>query len=347
MGNPFQTLIGNDIQYAADCLSRGQLVAIPTETVYGLAANAFDADAVNAIFSTKRRPTSNPLILHIAGPESLSRYVAHLPDLALKLLDTFSPGPLTLLLPKNAVISDAITAGHSNVAIRIPNHPLTLALLKRINFPLVAPSANLYQQISPTTAQHVFKSLEGQIPYILDGGQSAAGIESTIVGFIQDQPIIYRLGAIAQEDIESIVGHCEIYKATQMPPAEGISTNQAKALTPVPGMALKHYSPNTPLKVVDDFKKQHIPAGIQPEQIAYITYNAPEPAIPLKQQFLLCSNSNWQEAAHNLYDTLHQCDQGTFQYIFIKKFPHQGLAKSLNDRIQRAQNVDGASNAPT
>ena len=216
-------------------LENGDVVAIPTETVYGLAANAFDYNAVNKIYAVKNRPKNNPLILHIGENDSISNYCINIPEIAHHLTAIFWPGPLTLLLEKNLTVPDFITAKSTYVAIRKPSNSLTLKLLDHINFPLVAPSANPYTYISPTSALHVEEQIGNKINLILDGGNCEKGIESTIIGFEGDDIIIHRLGMITQEEIaNNIPSHINIK----------ISTNK-KINTP--GKAKKHYSPNTPL----------------------------------------------------------------------------------------------------
>ncbi|WP_405512000.1 L-threonylcarbamoyladenylate synthase [Spirosoma sp. KNUC1025] len=188
--------IGTDRQIAKQLLEAGNVVSIPTETVYGLAANALNPDAVLTIFRVKNRPTFDPLIVHTDSLEKLDRFVSTIPESARDLASTYWPGPLTLLLPKKAIIPDLVTAGLPTVGIRIPNHPLTLALLNSLDFPLAAPSANPFGYISPTTAQHVADQLGLQVPYILDGGPATIGIESTIVGFDGNKPTVFRLGVL-------------------------------------------------------------------------------------------------------------------------------------------------------
>ena len=178
-----QTMIGHDIKRAAELLRAGELVAVPTETVYGLAANALDENAVLKIYHAKDRPRFNPLILHVNAVEKIKNYVTEIPEDCIKLVTAFSPGPITFLLNKKDSVPDLITAGSKKVAIRIPDHPLLTVLLKQLDFPLAAPSANPSGYVSPVTAQHVYEGLNGKIPYILDGGECKIGVESTIVGF--------------------------------------------------------------------------------------------------------------------------------------------------------------------
>ena len=196
-----QTEVGKDILKAKLHLADSEVVAIPTETVYGLAANGLNSVAIAKIFTAKKRPLSNPLILHYKDTPSAFNDVIKIPDAARLLAQEFWPGPLTMLLPKKSHIPDSVTAGKHRVAIRVPNHPVTRALLESLDFPLAAPSANLYGCISPTTANHVLGQLNNRIPYILDGGKCNKGIESTIVGFDDGEVVVYRLGGI---DIEAL-----------------------------------------------------------------------------------------------------------------------------------------------
>ena len=187
-------MIGTALSTAIELLRRDEVVAIPTETVYGLAGNALYPKAIASIFEIKNRPRFDPLIVHASSVERLSQYANAFPEAARRLADQFMPGPLTLLLDKAAIIPDLVTAGSPRVALRVPNHPLTLSLLQQLDFPLAAPSANPFGYISPTTAQHVADQLGSQIPYILDGGPCQVGVESTIVGFEDGQAVVYRKG---------------------------------------------------------------------------------------------------------------------------------------------------------
>jgi len=196
------TKIGNDISKAKLLLEKGEVVAIPTETVYGLAANALDEQAVAKIFEAKNRPYFNPLILHLADKETIQKYVKKIPDELLKLIDIHCPGPITFLLEKKDIVPDLVTAGSKFVAIRIPKHEICQKLLSQLNFPLAAPSANPFGYISPVTSTHVFNQLNNKIPYILEGKTANIGIESTIVGVENKQVKIFRLGGVSYEDIK-------------------------------------------------------------------------------------------------------------------------------------------------
>ena len=200
------TLISQDIDQAISLLNQDELIAIPTETVYGLAGNIYSEKAISAIYALKQRPLFNPLIVHVHSVDQLENLTIEFPEKAKKLATQFWPGPLTLILKKHPNVPDLITAGNDTVAVRIPNHALTLALLSKLDYPLAAPSANPFGSISPTNALHVADYFVGQLPMVLEGGQCQNGIESTIVGFENGEPVLYRLGAISQEDIEHVVG---------------------------------------------------------------------------------------------------------------------------------------------
>ena len=314
-----ETIIGTDIEYAKQLLINNELVAIPTETVYGLAANAYDTTAVSKIFLAKNRPMTNPLIVHLANINQLKEIVKEIPSAAAVLLNKFSPGPLTLLLPGNSRIPDMITAGLPDVAVRIPSHHLTLSLLQQIEFPLAAPSANPFGYISPTKAEHVKRMLNGKIPYILDGGECQAGIESTIVGFIDNVPIIYRQGVITKEDIEDCVGVAYL--------------NESKKIVS-PGMLDSHYSPHTPLYLTDDIQSMIKQIGVS--EIGLITYNEHCNHLPVTQQILLYKSDDFKMGAANLYGALHEMDRKSYKAIVVKKLPHHGIGAAINDRLWRA-----------
>ena len=315
------TKTGHSIQEAADLLNKGQLVAIPTETVYGLAANGLDQDAVSQIFKVKRRPLSNPLILHFKDLNSVSKYVCNIPTEAKKIAQEFWPGPLTLLLEKTAKIPNSVNSGKQKIAVRIPNHPDTLKLLALLDFPLAAPSANLYGRVSPTKAAHVSKQLSGSIPYILDGGMSSKGIESTILGFENGKTILYRLGAITTEEIEDCIGGKVFIYDHNLISDQPITS----------GMVNYHYAPQTPIYDIGDISKIETIANF-----GYIGFNKTIDDVPNENQFLLSPESDLNIASKNLYHALHYMDEKQFDAIFICNFPQIGLGRSMNDRINKA-----------
>jgi L-threonylcarbamoyladenylate synthase len=313
-----KTIIDNNISQAAELLKNGEVVAIPTETVYGLAGSALDSDAVLSIFRVKERPFFDPLIIHVHSIEAVEQWVLEIPEAAQKLFQAFSPGPLTILLPKKEIISDLVTAGLPQVAVRIPQHPLTLALLEKINLPLAAPSANPFGYISPTSAQHVFDQLQGKIPMILDGGACQIGVESTIVGFENGKTIVYRLGGLAIEDIEKVIGKVEV---------QVNSSSNPKA----PGLLKSHYAPKKPffLEPIDTFfeKNKNKKIGVLSFQKNYSFAEKIE---------ILSPKGDLKEAAKNLFSAMRHLDQQEIDCIVTEPFPAENLGFAINDRLQRA-----------
>jgi L-threonylcarbamoyladenylate synthase len=315
------TIVGKDIQHAITLLQQDEVVAVPTETVYGLSGNAFSEAAVCRIFATKNRPLHNPLIVHIAQLDRLPALVTTIPPLAWQLLEAFSPGPLTLLLPKKDIIPDIVTAGLPDVAIRIPAHPMIRELLLNLDFPLAAPSANPFGYISPTTPDHVLKQLVGKIAYILDGGDCDTGIESTVVGFRNGTPIIHRLGAISVADIQRIAGAVIIQDKENEKPAS-------------PGMLLHHYSPHTPLVFTNSPEALLKDADLK--KTGVIAFRNYIDHIPAENQFVLSSSGDVAEAAHNLYQALHYLDARKLSLIIAEALPEEGIGAAVNDRLRRA-----------
>ena len=318
-----QTVTGNDIEVAAFLLKKGEVVAIPTETVYGLAANALDEQPVLKIYETKNRPSFNPLIIHVASQNDFRLYADAIPTKCLLLAEKYSPGPVTFLLPKKEIIPDLVTAGNDRVAIRIPDHPLTLQLLKLLDFPLAAPSANPSGYVSPVSAQDVADGLAGKIPYILDGGECKIGVESTIIGFENDDVIIHRLGGMAVEEIENLLHQKVVLKLTGNDPE-------------TPGQLKSHYATNTPLyfgRVKEMLPK--FPNG----KVAVITLNQDYDIDP-SLLFQLSVAGNLKEAASNLFKTLRRLDKLKPDVILADLFPEEGLGKAINDRLSKAQHIN-------
>lgn len=314
------SIISKDIQKAIGLLTNEQLVAIPTETVYGLAGNIFSEKAIKNIFSTKKRPFFNPLIVHVSSVEVLKSLVTHIPEKARLLADAFWPGPMTLVLQKNNTIPDMITAGKDTVAVRIPNHPVTLELLKQLPFPLAAPSANPFGSISPTKTTHVEQYFRNDIQQILDGGSCSNGIESTIIGFKNEDPVIYRLGAIALEEIENIVGEISV-------------KNKEEESPNAPGMLARHYAPLTQTFLVDDISS--VVKKYSGKKIGVLVFKESlnDPSLT---EITLSKIGSMQEAASKLYDSLHELDGKNLEVIIAERLPDVGLGKSINDRLQRA-----------
>jgi L-threonylcarbamoyladenylate synthase len=314
-------MISKDVKLAATFLKNDGVVGIPTETVYGLAGNAYSDVAINKIFEVKKRPNSNPLILHVKNSNELDKIGTQIPELAYKLAETFWPGPLTLIVKKQPHISNLITASQDTVAVRVPNHTLTLELLNSIDFPLVAPSANPFTRISPIEAPHVEAYFKDQINMVLDGGRCSEGIESTIVGFENNRAVIFRLGAISIEEIEKITNNVSIYKPLDK-----------KIITP--GMLKKHYSPNTDIILTRNVSQEI--EWFSDKKIGLLLFNAPQPNFNLAYQKILSPDSNLKIATSNLYKALHELDAMNLDLIIAERFPEYGLGLTINDRLTRA-----------
>jgi L-threonylcarbamoyladenylate synthase len=311
---------GTDIDKARQLLAANEPVAIPTETVYGLAANALEPEAVIKIFEAKQRPFFDPLIVHIADITELEKYARDIPALAYRLAERFWPGPLTLVLSKQAIIPDIVTSGLDTVGIRCPAHPLTHKLLSITGFPLAAPSANPFGYVSPTTAQHVQDQLGEAIPYILDGGPSHVGVESTIVGFEEGRAVVYRLGGLGVEAIESVAGKVHISLNTSSNPL-------------APGQLKSHYAPTKALYVgnIEKLLKEY--AG---RRIGVVSFQKDYHNEAIRQQWVLSREGSLHQAAQGLFSTLREADQSDIDVLLAEVFPEEGLGRAINDRLKRA-----------
>jgi len=312
--------VGVNIQYAIELLSSEELVSIPTETVYGLAANALSEKAVAKVFSVKKRPFFDPLIVHVSSKKKIEDYAKNIPDVAFKLAEKFMPGPLTLVLEKNPIIPDLVTSGFSTVALRVPNHFLTQKLLSQIEFPLAAPSANPFGYISPTKPTHVEKMLGNDISYILDGGGTTVGIESTIVCFDKEDVILLRKGGITLDKIEN-----EIDKKVYL------KSNSESILAP--GMLKSHYSPLKKLFLCDidnDFQY------FNNQKIGALCFSKKRNFISNKNQFILSKEGSILEAASNLFSGLHYLDDLDIDIILAENVPNIGVGIAINDRLLKA-----------
>ncbi len=316
-------IITENIQLAIDELLNNNVIGLPTETVYGLAANAFSHSSIRKIFQLKNRPLNNPLIVHIPSVDHLEKIATEIPENARLLAEKFWPGPLTLLLKKHASIPDLVTANKPTVAVRVPNHPVALELLNSIDFPLVAPSANPYTTISPTQSSHVLNYFDQNLNVILEGGKCEKGIESTIVGFSEGSAIIYRLGAISVEQIEEVLGEVEVRNET---------THEILA----PGMAVKHYSPKTTL-ILSENIQESIDAN-QHKKIGFLFFTKRNEHMDTKNMALefLSEKGDYAEASQNLYAKLHMLDAMDLDLIIVEKLPNISLGRSINDRLTRA-----------
>lgn len=311
---------GKNIARAAELLLKGKLVAIPTETVYGLAANALNDKAVLSVFEAKQRPFFDPLIIHVYSRKAAEQY-ASLEDERLKrLAEAFWPGPLTLLLPKKEMISSLVTSGLPQVAVRVPDHPLTRALLETTDLPLAAPSANPFGYVSPTLPEHVNKQLGDRVAYILDGGACKVGLESTIVGIEENRVCIYRLGGLAIEEIERIAGPVELRINNSSDPK-------------APGQLKNHYAPAKPLFTGDLTQLLQEHTG---KKIALLCFGNTAATMPDTEVFNLSPAGNLQEAALNLFKFLRLADESPADVVLCQILPDDGLGRAINDRLKRA-----------
>lgn len=314
-----ETLVSTDVERAVMLLSQGEVVALPTETVYGLAANALNPAAVEKIYLLKDRPKVNPLIVHVRDVEALEALEIQPPLWAERLMRLFWPGPLTILLPRSSKIPDIVSAGLPRVALRSPSHPMIRAVLDRVSFPLAAPSANLSGYASSTTAAHVLAYFAGKIPLILDGGPTTFGIESTIIGEENGRFVLYRPGAIPREVIEETLGSRLFTR---------VSTSNPLSVQ-APGQFARHYSPRKPLL----YGWQHLP----PEPRASLIYFSESVSPDAPHQHILTPTGSLEQAAQNLYSTLHQCDTEPTDYILVQQVPAaSGIGEALHDRLRRA-----------
>ncbi len=317
--------IGTNIQYAIELLNSNKLVAIPTETVYGLAANAFNKNAVLNIYKTKNRPQFNPLIIHSNNIERFEKWGLIIPNDAKLLAQHFWPGPITFIVPANHNIPEIVTAGTGAVAIRVPNHTITLELLSKLDYPLAAPSANPSGFISPTTAKHVEQQLGNKIEYILDGGNCKVGVESTIISFLENEPKILRFGGLAIEKIETILNR-------------KLSINSSADKIVAPGMLSKHYAPNHPLNIVENLQESI--SSLNKNRVGVISFFQSFSEIPNSHQFVLSENKDLNEAASNLFAAMRKVDELEIDIILAEKFPNKGLGFAINDRLKRASIQD-------
>jgi len=327
---PFLPPTAAGVARAAELLQGGEVVALPTETVYGLAANALDERAVRYIFSIKGRPLQDPLIVHGLDVEFFRDFAQFTPQAHL-LATACWPGPLTLVLRKLPAVSPLITAGRETVAVRAPSHPLMREVLMAAKFPLAAPSANPFGYISPTRAEHVRASFKGRVPWILDGGPCAVGLESTIVDVSDASrpPRVLRPGPITAEALESILG-----QPVQRP--DPAPANLSDGLV-APGLLPRHYSPRTPLALLDPGLAP--PAPPVGRRVAWIRFGpaAPSENPPLRAEiFSLSETGDLAQAARGLYDLLRRLDAAGFEKIWCEKAPNSGWGLALNDRLRRA-----------
>lgn len=315
------SLSSTQLSQAKQLLKSGEVIGLPTETVYGLAADAANPKAIEKIFKIKQRPTNNPLIVHIANLTQLNNIAQNIPDYALKLAKAFWPGPLTLVLAKQNKINNIITAGQATVAVRMPNHPLALDLIQEFDLGLVAPSANIYTKISPTTKAHVIKGLNGKISAVLDGGECSVGIESTIIDCTTFEPIILRAGMITEQDINAVL-------VDQIIPSNKNKKSKIKA----PGQHKVHYSPTKPLILLNKNDLQLKIAEFAKNKIPFAGFGFNQEQA---ENWIIMTNDPISYA-QKLYNILHDLDALNIDFILAQLPPQDATWAAINDRLSRA-----------
>ncbi len=331
---------------AAEILRAGGLVALPTETVYGLGANALDPAAVACIFAAKRRPAWDPVIVHIADLGQLDQLVSAVPESARRLMDAFWPGPLTLLLPRSIAVPDAVTAGRPLVGVRMPSHPVALALIRRAGVPVAAPSANVFGHISPTTAAHVLHDLDGRIDAVLDAGPAVHGVESTVLDPCQSPMILYRPGAVTALQIQEVAGPVEVFRGT------GELLETPREALPSPGVGLRHYAPRARLVLVEAplpelaARLAEAAQGLPQQQLgimlpAEVTLPA---ALASANVYGWARWSDPEELARDLYGGLRALDDLGCTAILCPLPPARGIGAAIRDRLLKAGKVQGTGN---
>ncbi|WP_152656870.1 L-threonylcarbamoyladenylate synthase [Oceanobacillus sp. CFH 90083] len=322
--------LDKEIQGAADMLKAGEVVAFPTETVYGLGADATNAAAVRKIFEAKGRPQDNPLIAHVASVEQLNTLVTFIPDYVYRLIDAFSPGPLTYILPASDFCADNVRAGLSTIGVRIPSHPIALALIQAAGRPVAAPSANVSGKPSPTAAAHVFEDLNGRISGLIDGGQTGVGLESTVIDCTGEIPIILRPGGITKEQLELEAG------TVMMDP--GLVTS-SEDRPKAPGMKYKHYAPEVPLylfagtdRAFRDFVDKEKQAG---NRIGVLVSDQTAD-IFAEDTNIHRLGETIEEIASSLYDGLRFFKQANVDKIMCETFSEQGIGQAVMNRLRKA-----------
>ncbi len=314
------------IERAAEILRAGGLVAFPTETVYGLGANALDTTGVKKIFTAKRRPLWDPLIVHVSSREMLESVVARLPVKFADLFAAFMPGPLTLVLPKNAMVPDVVTAGRDTVAVRFPAHPVAQRLIEASRVPIAAPSANRFQHVSPTTAEHVLADLDGRIEAVLDAGPCSIGVESTVLD-LTAEPRILRQGAVTAEQLKRLLGEVAVINAVSRPPEKGL---------PSPGMMPRHYAPQTRLMLSDGRESAlaELVQQLSQQKVGVLLPTGWHTAAPLS--FDWGQWGDWSTLAARLYAGLRWLDELT-PYAILAPLPaEEGLGSAIRQRLLKA-----------
>lgn len=316
---------------ASAIIRQGGVVAFPTETVYGLGADAFNPLAVARVFEIKARPHFDPLIVHIASQSDLEKLTDKIPEKARELAKKFWPGPLTFVLPKKDKVPEIVTSGLPSVAIRMPRHNLTLKLILKAETPIVGPSANPFGYLSPTTAQHVKEQLGSKVDFILDGGPCEVGVESTIISFLEDIPRLLRPGGVTLEEIETLIGPINLSPPTKLKPE-------------APGMLPRHYAPRTPTCLVwseQDFWRWKN----QSKRIGLLSFQGEKAFLPFDQIEILSPKGDLHQAAASLFSSLHRLDKAALDLILVEKIPEIGLGRAIMDRLRRASSLQKSENS--
>lgn len=304
------------IAQAVSLLERGDIVAFPTETVYGLGAVAYNAMAVAKIFEVKRRPRFDPLIVHLDGAGRLDEYTETIPPEAERLIKAFWPGPLTMIFRKRPVIPDIVTAGLPTVGIRVPSHPVALDLIATLKKPVAAPSANQFGYMSPTRVHHVARSFEERVPLVLDGGSSRHGIESTIVSFHDGGVVVHRHGAVTVEELSE---HVRV-----------VESKKPSAACEAPGELPYHYSPMKPLSLVNG------PGDVRAPNSSYLAFREPDRPFGAKHVRVLSPSGDLREAASNFFSFLIELDRDDIDIIYAERVPETGMGRAIMERLRKA-----------
>jgi len=327
----------DSIALGAELLRKGEVVGFPTETVYGLGADALNSNAVHAIFAAKNRPADNPLIVHISAFSEMEP-LCHINDMAVKLADAFWPGPLTMILPRKDIIPDVVTAGLDSVAIRMPSHPVAQQLIAQSGCPVAAPSANRSGRPSPTAAAHVFEDMEGIIPLIIDGGPCSVGVESTVVSLTGPVAVVLRPGGITPDMIAAVLGDCQVADSVMRPLREGETA-------PSPGMKHKHYAPRARMTLfegdADAVEKCIIceyDAHLNNEKALILASSAHLAAYGSRRVFDLGADES--DAARNLFSALRHADDEGITRIYSESYPESGVGLAVMNRMARAAGFD-------
>lgn len=326
--------VESQIQKAKNLLTSGDVVAFPTETVYGIGANVFDISAIKKVFEVKKRPQENPLIAHISSPEMLTTLVTEVSPMNQILIDSFWPGPLSIVFPKRPEVPSIVTAGLDTIVVRFPAHPIAQALITECGFPLAAPSVNPSGKPSSTHQQHVIDYFQEKI-FVIEGNFSDIGLESTVISTLDGTPTILRQGAITKEELEHVLGQ-EVM----------IAKHTEDAKTTSPGMKFKHYSPRAPIEVIPLSKTEEIDQTIRDKAFDHLSNGKKVGALvsqetrfslpPQVVSFSLGPRNNFSTISARLYDGLHGFDLTDVDIILVESFPEEGLGATIMDRIQRA-----------